>query len=1248
MIQQIENSLIGMNGAKFQELCDVILSREIADYTAISRVGSCVGMQKTRKGTPDTFYRLSNGGYLFVEMTTASTDKRKLENDIKACFDTNKSKIPAEKIEGIILCFNWNISIEEIEYLDQLAHSFNESVVVKYYSLDFFTTRLLNIHKDLRQRYLGFPFDKGQIVNMDSFIDEYEKASSGLATPLTNKFLHREHEVEEFVKILEDSDIVIVSGVGGTGKTKFSIEAIKSFSQQYSEYSIYCISDKNSDMLEELSLHLGNKKCVLFVDDGSRINQLEQILSYWDTRKTGDLKIVITTRDYAKNDVLLKCQERQLKMYSLDKFTDDQIIDIIKCSPFDILNPDYHREIIKIAEGNPRLAIMAALLAKKKQTVSSMRNVGELFERYFNTFVRDSDSLNAPTVIRTMGLISFFYSLSYEDELEMKPILEQFGLTYQDFTDSIALLNRKELIQVDYSHVRIGEQNFAMYFFYKAFIKDKYLSFNVLLVNYFERFQNRFDDCIRPVNNTFDYFTVKQVVQPVMINYLSEVQEDVVLAFRFMESFWFYLQEESIAYIYQLILFYYNNNDVDEDGAYFIRGGSYFSLQEEIIKMLGNLLATHGNTFSAVVELAFKYCSLKPDVCKNLRETIRGNVAFDREDEKDAYQRQVDLLDYISKGVRNRDKTLTQEFFYLSKFFLSFSYQHFKNYGRNKIQMYDYNIPNVDTIQLFRKNIWELLDMLFVDYAKESLDVLTSYTGLRGVIDGPELMEFDISYICKLITDHLKPNDIGQCIYVHNQIRQFKRNGYSHHSFANLLLKFSSQQFEFYEKINWNRYRDKEEFEFRDYKEYNKLKAEEIRTVHFNDELDAKLYYLYLLELRTYMKNEWRFNESIDIMIDENSTLNFKLGLELFTMIAQGGNILAYTPKLFFENHLDDTTKVNQIWSVLNKKEVSHILEWRKLFFLYLEPTCITEAHCSQMLSFINEIKENMWINFNWFEKYTKIKADILKNLFYKITEKNENSDFTIQLHDSVFVEYLPYLGGNLDLIKKGYLQQVNCQMSLSFDYRWRGLLNIIQLDSHFLLEFIESILSKGDMFNHKASDYKLGVIWEIENKKVITEAFDLVVDKYTYLGILEHYCNVFFKEVSPKYESVARGFILDYIRNNFENVDKMKMVIDVVRNSRRDMFEEVLILILEHNQSLELFKKLPLRASSLVGTGHTIFGDIEANEWNEILSIVNKSKAGLGIIPIKQYLNERIRLAKKQADEERKKKFIDSREYWD
>ena len=57
-LQAIENALLSINQAAFQELCDSFLLLRNNNYSSFSRTGSQDGKQKTIKGTPDTFLLL--------------------------------------------------------------------------------------------------------------------------------------------------------------------------------------------------------------------------------------------------------------------------------------------------------------------------------------------------------------------------------------------------------------------------------------------------------------------------------------------------------------------------------------------------------------------------------------------------------------------------------------------------------------------------------------------------------------------------------------------------------------------------------------------------------------------------------------------------------------------------------------------------------------------------------------------------------------------------------------------------------------------------------------------------------------------------------------------------------------------------------------------------------------------------------------------------------------------------------------
>jgi len=307
--QSIENELKAINGTVFQELCDSYLKLRNQNYLAFSRTGSQVGKQKTTKGTPDSFFLLPNGNYLFIEITTDVSTKDKLSNDILACFDFKKTKIPINKVEEIILCFNWNIDQKEILKLNALVKRYNNNTTVRYLMLQELAIELHLNHRDLTHEYLGLSLDTGQIVSIDNFIDEYNKASQGISTPLNNTFLHRDQELKDLKDTIHQNDFIILTGAPGIGKTKLALEGIKSFLSENLGFSAYCVSYKNNTLLDDLYQYFDSEKdYILFVDDANRIDAFSQITGFYKATRKGKLKVLITVRDYAFQDIGRLCQ----------------------------------------------------------------------------------------------------------------------------------------------------------------------------------------------------------------------------------------------------------------------------------------------------------------------------------------------------------------------------------------------------------------------------------------------------------------------------------------------------------------------------------------------------------------------------------------------------------------------------------------------------------------------------------------------------------------------------------------------------------------------------------------------------------------------------------------------------------------------------------------------------------------------------------------------------------------------------
>ena len=1235
-LQSIENALSAINETVFQELCDSFLALRSTNYSALSRVGSQSGKQKSTKGTPDTFLLLPNGRYIFVEHSTnISAGVSKLKDDINKCIDSEKTGIPVNQIAEIILCINFNLKPNETQELIDLLK--DTRIALSIYTLDSLSIELHLDHRDLAHQYLGLPLDTGQIVSIEKFIDEYNRASKGISTPIDNTFLHRKEELNELKAGVHSNDFIILTGAPGVGKTKLALEGIKSFLTENLEFRAYCVSYKHHTLLADLFQYLDDDKdYILFVDDANRIDAFRQITGCYKASRKGKLKVIITVRDYAFQEIGILCQEFAPKRMDLVKFSDEQIIEIIKQQPFERLNPEYHKEIVRISDGNPRLAIMTSLLAKAEQNIYALRDVSNLFENYFSTFIKDNGEFASDLNIKCLGLIAFFYTIPYKDKEVVSSILAHFEIDYPSFIDAIDKLDKLELVEIQFEYVKIPEQNLSTYFFYKAFIKDSQLSFEALLNNYYESNKNRFKDSIIPANNIFGVENVMDKLQPFLKSYWKSVQNDDEKGFSFLSTFWFYLSDETFEYIYNLVEKLPESNSENYEVAYENNAFSYN--RNSTIELIENFFRFQEKELKEAIQLAFEYVRKTPAHLPELIYSIRANLIFDKEDEPHSFKRQSNLFEILLKGLNKKDSHYAKVFYELSKTFLKYQHHHTKGGRHHSLHMYQYSLPNNQFIQDFRANIWNAVNENYTNYPDESFSLLEDYATASP--DVKDIMEFDVPFVLNIIKDHLTVESFTHCKYVHDQIRWFKRHSISQSSFESLIHSFVNPTYEIYLKIDWNRFQDKESDEFDDYKEYDRLKEEEIRTSFvLKNEQKVNDFLKVFCFLKEKAKNEENYNNSLDFVVDENYKHNPKIGISLLSKIIEDDNKINYTPRAIFRNHLKTDASVKEIWSVLQKRNFNLKPHWELLFYNYLDETLLNEKYVSALIDTVSSMQGSSTIHFNRLQRFLSVEPNLFQIILKKMVQKNDDGA-KLSVWTDFFSTHFENLGDDIDLIKKAYIQQGKIQNN--FDYKGKGLLNILKKDPQFLLEYIDSLYSDGQ-YRLSGDHRRLGFVWKLADiESILASVFESIINKEPYFGILPHFCNSFFRNIPEDSHEKAKGFVKEYVRTNYEDYQKMNVIVDIVRHSMKKMFEEILLLFLSLSQDREIFKKILWRGSGTGGTGDVILADIEMADWKNVLSIVEKSDVGIKLIPIKNYLYKRIESCLRKGDRERKNRFLE------
>lgn len=506
-ITEIENAIIQLGPGEFQKFCDTFLSQK--HYGKITGLGMKSGTLKTTIGNPDTYFRKENGKYICVAYTAQQSDIfKKLKEDIEKCLDPEKTKLPIEEIDEIICCHtSSNLLAGDDHKLHKLCEEKNIKLTI--FGVDEIAQQIYRYYPMIAKDFFGISADTNQIMYINEFVSLYD--SNEMAAPLDTIFHGRKEELSNLIEAIRENSVVIVHGSAGTGKTRIALEAIRRFSSE-DEYRLLCVKNNNQPIYEDLIAKIDQPgSYLLFVDDANELSGLAQIIQYITRDKDEySVKVVLTVRDYAKEPVFLIANKYTVpKMFSLLQFSDNDIKEFLNIN-MGITNDLYVDQIIKIAEGNPRIAYMTGKIAKDTQSLSAVNDASQVYEQYYSNVVGLKLGKDRELCL-TAGILALVNAVFLDRMEYLENLLELSIISEQRFKDCIYRLSQMEVVEIHKDQVAaISDQCLSNYMLYFVFFKEKLLPFSEVLYVGYKYFKQ---GVIRSIKTLFNIFSEESLCE---------------------------------------------------------------------------------------------------------------------------------------------------------------------------------------------------------------------------------------------------------------------------------------------------------------------------------------------------------------------------------------------------------------------------------------------------------------------------------------------------------------------------------------------------------------------------------------------------------------------------------------------------------------------------------------------------------------------------------------------------------------
>lgn len=1196
---EIQSSILSLGPGEYQRLCSTYAIQKY-NLNNMHDIGSKEGTNKTTIGIPDSYSVDDNGKYILLMYGTVEKKSvSKLTTDIIDAANGKKTGLIKKQIKEII-CFHTNTNIKPGEY-NKLVNLIPD-IKITLIDIDSLAHDIDENYHNIANDYLNIPIDTNQISDINTFIERYDKNS--INAPLNIDFVYRKDK-DTIYKNALDSKMTIVTGKPGTGKTKISLEVLKEL-EKNENYSSLCIRINGLELYNDIKTAIKNdKNYIIFFDDINNLNGLMSVVDLIVTNKNENIKILATVRDYLLDEVLKKLNLLiEPSVCILNKMNDSEIINILE-NTYNVKNKEWQQKILKISNGNPRLAIMS-FISVRDGKIDSLNSVYDIFKNYYDNVINYKKLSDYE--IKVLFYIALLSPISTSNEIVSNYLkeLEIFNI------ETFKKLRDMELI--DYFNddaLKICDQNFSNYLVYKYLIIDKTINISNLLKQVYPNFINKFINVINMINEQFyDANTLNYITQEIDTVWNEEPYNS---DWKFVDYFHNVNVSKALLKIKNKIESY-AKEEMPEEIKY--KNNAYLS--DNLLSLISDFKDTEYLKLSFELLLSYleKRPSLYNEICKSIKdywlitnpypdfllETEIINVLFSK------YKTTT-----IIKMREIYKILLEQSLLYCLE--LEFHISKQGNTPRT-INFITIKLQENDKIFSFRKHLYDIVFQL-CNEDETNYNILLNESIWFYDEDQKAILENDIKYLDEkffVTWDNISIIQ-GKILF---------------------LLKEKCQKLNIEPPTSLEKYKECPEFliinmfEKYDYDEKN----DELLCYLENKSQDCyNTIFLILKKVEEYNINvdSWKIHNSLDLLFKQVLEKDTTLFEEIFILYLESD--CPFTNGLFFIRNLVDKNILEKTLDNIIKSSTS-----KKHYLL----SCILNNYYDEkyMLVVKDFIKNQKTMNkytlsIEAIFEYSKYNEDLLENYTKDILTENDfglYSSFTNSFVDKEFVETIYNAFDNKKTLEELYLKSIKCHS----DYN--GNMGFLLCINNY--DFLNKILET-ESYDHTGKIRNIvKSIWKhAKHKDIISYNYDKIVESnFGYLRL--HRLFDFDNEENIKKNQLE--WFKEKILEIKEDKDKIYYLFYVIGDKENCLKKELILFLLDNTSNIEIFKQISFFSHSESWSGSRIPNIERKIEF--IQSILSEIKAKNDLIYMEhiEYLNERIKLYKKEIKRTQIEEYID------
>lgn len=1248
----IEAKLQTLGSATFQKMADAYLRR--CRPWPLHSWGLMVGADKDKTGVPDSYCRLDEENrYVLVAYTTTAKGKlaAKLAKDLADCITEAQRELGPDDVARIVLVCNNRISAATYAALAKQAHRYQ----FEFIGVDELVQMILD-YPALAIPYLDLDLGRGQLLQAPEFVAAY--GSQLGATPLTNPLFGRDTEQQQLKAHLAKQEVVLVTGAAGVGKTQLVVTVAQAYCAEHPAHrQLFFVHDKNSpDFTKDLQfLFAPGKELVVVADDANRVSpHLRTLLAEQRIRPAGQLKIVATVRDYARDVVRQLTAESHTTELHLDRLSNEHITALLET--YGIRNAAYRDRILVLSQGRPRLAVMAAIAAKKSQSLASLHDIADIYKSYFGPILHHlNQQSNALLQQKALALLHLFGSIRRDDTERLDLIHHAFGISPTALWDTLVILNSTELAEMLEGRVaRPADQILSNYLFYQVFFGDKpLLSFSSLLVSFFPAWSRRIKDAVVPIINDFNHQALESKIKPALTNWLAQPGIEDKDRWLFYDLFWPYLRTQILSsahaflaglpWLDQPITAYKLPKN---DHSPYIHKSPVLEALEPLCEspIDEQLLA-----LALVVELAAKL----PEQFGKVVGLLRKLTIFDG---YEYGQHRLHTPELVLRTLADISKDKQQGRFalwllqYVVPQALATATQGVRSgVERGSIAMCMYTVPFQDDTKEWRLQLWQEFNRLCAGDPARIVEMFGAYLDQRQDIayiesKGSELeynwQRWDAHFILPLL-NQLDPGNFAHSRLVLRyyywlerrtnipEVQPLKsRFGKGLVPLYDLLVFWQSHRSRAGRAVS--RHEDEAEKFMRE-----RLKPLAYKTLAPYQKLIARIHDL------VPQLDPSEVSQACDAyaaLLNEVIIRDRRLGIAVLRHLISTGNPLTLTPWKALEALA--ATDLETGYQLITSYKYESRDTWRWIFTSRLPAENVSKRWLFELYKVVEGDLPRY--PFHILKAYERIAPDLYPQLLTRVLKRAKKNKKPVNLYYNFNEEFAPHFTSiHQPLLQDLYLWQ--CSTQDSFDSDGEQLAGLVAHEHEFLVRY-NRVNFKRRGYNTRYDSRRMTLLWESD--KYHPQLYQMLADLSAHYTRFEErdLADAFFPTSEDDAQrAVQEHFLLEAIIHFRDSAKVMRLLFTLIREQMPDKlmhyFGQLLAVVPDNQELYESINFFP--SSRTAGRSWVPVLEDDKHRWNEILTVISAQPKGTAALRKYQLrVLEEIEFLNRQISAEQEKDF--------